>query len=543
MTGAGSRERRAGASAAPPRGEPRSRPARPSIRVLSLGLAVAAFLVYNANGREAYPTGDSRPTALLPFSILYEGDLDLNEYHPPSAGIGGPIRMEDGRILSNYSPLPALLSLPIYLLAWPHRDEIDGAILRWTPFFSKLAGSTFAALAAAMFFLAAAEVASRRAALLAALVLAFASPFWISASQTLGQHALTVLCGSAALLALCRLERTGSKRWALAAGVACALAVGIRLSNAVLFAAFLLYVAIQHRRAALAFAAPTLAIGVPAVAYLLAIVGGAGGGLEAFAFVGRIRAQLGNPLPEGLLGLLVSPGEGLFVWSPVVTLLLLPVLGRLAGARTAGHARARAADEGRREGRSARAARRDRARGRRGPRARARGAESAGRSRPGEPGGGERREVSVASPPLPPADPRARRLALFSLLVFVAMLALYARYVEWWGGRTYGPRYLTDALPFLLFPAAAALERWIERPAFWAAFVVLFAVSAGVQALGAFRYPCAGDDTDRVRRDEHRVWDWGGTDVELCTRSFRRPAHDFATAGRLLRLTWRELTG
>ena len=60
---------------------------------------MVAFLVYNAHGREAYPTGDSRPTALLPFTLLYEGDLDLNEYHPPSAGIGVPIRMVDGRML------------------------------------------------------------------------------------------------------------------------------------------------------------------------------------------------------------------------------------------------------------------------------------------------------------------------------------------------------------------------------------------------------------------------------------------------------------
>lgn len=246
------------------------RPSRSRTGALAVGLALIAFVLYNVNGREAYPTGDSRPTALLPFSILYEGDLDLNEYHPPGAPVGGPIRSENGRIVSNYSPLPAILSLPIYLPAWPHRAEIDGDIFAWEPFFSKLAGSVWASAAVACFFLAAAQLGTPRSALLCALVLAFGSPFWVSASQTLGQHGLTVLLGSLALLALVRLERTGSIRWSLAAGTACALATGVRLTNAVVFATIFVYVLLFHRRRhALALAAPVLVVGFPFILYLL----------------------------------------------------------------------------------------------------------------------------------------------------------------------------------------------------------------------------------------------------------------------------------
>jgi hypothetical protein len=521
-----SRSRRGAPRPAAARAVPKGPPApgtatRPATRIpaggLALGLALAAFLVFNANGREAYPTGDSRPTALLPFSILWERDLDLDEYHPPDAEVSGPIRREGGHIRSNYSPLPALLSLPVYLLAWPHRAEIEGDMLRWTPFFSKLAGSLFAALAVACFFLAAAQVASQRAAAVTALVLAFGSPFWVSASQTLGQHALTVALGSLALLALVRLERTGSARWSLLAGLFCAMAVGIRLSNLVVFGTFLGYLLLYHRRHAPIFAAPALVIGTPFALHLLAIQGGTGGGLEAFAFVSRVKSALTSPLGAGLPGLLVSPGEGLFVWSPVLLMLLLPLAGLLA-AKGQEVARAGAA----------------RARGRRAAR---------------------RSVVGGASPPASgqpdlPAHPAAagrwprRRFLVLCLVTFVLLLVLYSKYAAWWGGRTYGPRYMTDTLPFLLLPAAAGLERWLDRRAFWVALVTLLLWSSYVQALGAFRYPCRGSGApDRVRRDEYRVWDWGESDISLCSESLRRPPQDFETARRLMRMTWREIAG
>jgi hypothetical protein len=459
---------------------------------------VAALVVYHANGREAYPTGDSRPTALLPLSLLYEGDLDLNEYHPPDAAVGGPIRLEDGRVLSNYSPVPALLSLPVYLLAWPHRGEVNGDILRWAPFFSKLAGSVLAALALAVFLLAALEVASPRAAALTALAYAFASPFWVSAGQTLGQHGVTALCWSAALLALLRLERGGASAWAAAAGLAAAVAAGTRLPNAVVLAALVAWLLARRRvgHAAL-FAAPAVIVGLPLAVHLLAMAGGAGGGLEAFAFLGRVRDAFGHPIPGGLAGLLVSPGEGLLLWSPAVTLLLLPAATALRGG--AGGVRGAGAGE-------------------------------SARRRP--PRGAPRADAPWALPVL-----RA------SAACGVLLLIVYAGYVAWWGGRTYGPRYATDALPFLLLPAAAGLERWLGARTFRGLFTAAVVAGAAIQALGAFRYPCRGPTGGGVRPDEERIWDWGGTDVELCAGSPRRPAQDVETAGRLVRITWGRLTG
>jgi hypothetical protein len=430
--------------------------------------------------------------------------LDLNEYHPADAGIGGPIRLENGRILSNYSPIPALLSLPVYLLAWPHRGEVNGDILRWAPFFSKLAGSVLAALALAAFLVAATEVASTRAAALTSLAYAFASPFWVSASQTLGQHGVTALCWSAALLALLRLERGGGPVWAATAGLAAAVAAGTRLPNALVLAALFVWLLARRRfRDAALFAAPVAVVGVPMAAFLLAMAGGAGGGLQAFAFLGRVRDAFGHPVPAGLAGLLVSPGEGLLLWSPVVTLLLVPAVTALRGGVVTD---VPAVPRGQGRGRPPR--------------------------RPGAAGGGA-----------PPAHRWALPVLRMSAVCGLLLLVVYAGYVAWWGGRTYGPRYATDALPFLLLPAAAGLERWLRSRVFWTLFTVAVLVGAAIQALGAFRYPCRGPAGGGVRPDQARIWDWGGTDVELCAGSPRRPAQDAATAARLVRITWGRLTG
>jgi hypothetical protein len=474
-------------------------------RWVALALAFAAFLVYNVNGREAYPTGDSRPTGLLPFSILYEHDLDLDEYNPPEAPVSGPIRRENGHIVSNYSPLPAILSLPIYLPVLPFRVSIDGYMIRWEPFFAKLAGSIWAALAVAAFFLAASQVASQRAAALTALVLAFAGPLWMSGSQTLGQHGFTVLFGSLLLLGLARLEATGRTRWALAGGLACALAVGTRLSNFVVFAIALAYLLRFHPRRALAFAAPALVLGTPLAVQLLAMIGGTSGGLESFSFLKRIAVQFEGSMAEGLPGLLVSPGEGLFVWAPILILLLLPFVESIVSAVTNPTAAAA-------EGNARRLERRH---------------------------GGRRGAASpVDAGALALDASRRRRLFRLSLVVFVALLLLYSKYTQWTGGRTYGPRYLTDALPFFLFPAAASLERWLRSRAFRVAFVALTLVSAYVQVLGAFRYPCAGDVPGRIQEDDARAWSWTETDIGFCARSPRRPARDFESAWQLVRMIW-----
>lgn len=96
------------------------------------------------------------------------------------------------------------------------------------------------------------------------------------------------------------------------------------------------------------------------------------------------------------------------------------------------------------------------------------------------------------------------RTALLTLLLaagVVAQLALYAR-TDWRGGYSYGPRYLTDALPILVWmlaPVVAALEG-VPRKLFLAACLFAF----WVQGVGAFVYQ--GTSEGLLNADYVALW-------------------------------------
>lgn len=88
--------------------------------------------------------------------------------------------------------------------------------------------------------------------------------------------------------------------------------------------------------------------------------------------------------------------------------------------------------------------------------------------------------------------------------------ACYACYSMWWGGHTYGPRYLVDAL-IPLTPAAAAGISWVAARR-WRQGVATAALawSIVVAATGAFCYPNDRWNTAPADVDRHhdRLWDW-----------------------------------
>jgi hypothetical protein len=81
----------------------------------------------------------------------------------------------------------------------------------------------------------------------------------------------------------------------------------------------------------------------------------------------------------------------------------------------------------------------------------------------------------------------------------------------------FGPRYLTDLLPFLaLWLALTPIPtRW--RPAWSALFVVLLGWSLFVQLLGVSRYPCGWNrEPTSIDHDHARLWDWRDSQIQRC---------------------------
>lgn len=87
-----------------------------------------------------------------------------------------------------------------------------------------------------------------------------------------------------------------------------------------------------------------------------------------------------------------------------------------------------------------------------------------------------------------PGRGREELLALGS--AFAASVLFYAAFPAWWAGYTYGPRYLSDALPALALLLAAPLARL--RPRGRALFAAAALYGVVLQAIGAYFYP-SGD--------------------------------------------------
>ncbi len=90
----------------------------------------------------------------------------------------------------------------------------------------------------------------------------------------------------------------------------------------------------------------------------------------------------------------------------------------------------------------------------------------------------------------------------------LAQFIVYSAFSVWWGGHTYGPRYMLDLLIPLSPALALGFARLLgARLTAWPA-VLLLAWSIAVAGLGAFVYPNDGwnTDPDDVDRDHARLW-------------------------------------
>lgn len=123
-----------------------------------------------------------------------------------------------------------------------------------------------------------------------------------------------------------------------------------------------------------------------------------------------------------------------------------------------------------------------------------------------------------------PGDWEARPLALLFCLAFVAQVALYAK-VDWRGGCSWGPRYLTDVLPLLVWmlPPVVASFGGIAR----AAFGLAVCASVAVQVVGAFWYTGKSDEALGVTSPDPArmgaVWNRQFTPFILELRHARAP--------------------
>jgi hypothetical protein len=275
------------------------------------------------------------------------------------------------------------------------------------------------------------RLTSRRRAALVAATYAFATLEWGVSGQALWQHSGATLALSVALLAFVDGRPT-------LAGAALASMVAFRPNAAVIFVLLLPLVGRQARTWA-RFALGLAPFVVPLLAY------------NAIAFgspfhqgygSGHLRSQLTpdlHAIGEGLLGLVLAPGRGLLVYSPV---LVFAAVGLVRSWR------------------------------------------------------------------IP--------LYLWAGVASGVYVLVAANSTEWYGGQSFGPRRLTDALPLLVLLLVPALDAIAGTRWTWA-YGVLLAWSLFVELLGAAAWPPTIWFDKNPPLQEFSTW-WHVTDNELVSK-------------------------
>jgi hypothetical protein len=417
---------------------------------------------------------DVLPNALLPFTLLREGNVSYDEFvfrpaernasgaptaspgvqpiggdrldseayffracgvstaaAPPTAPRsrgGPPAPGPNDHVCSVFPPGMGLLALPLFLpfvLAGANALDL-GLLIR----VGHVAAAFYETIAALLLWAALRRYASERQALLLVLLYWLGTSVRTVSSQALWQHAGVHLAVAFALWVVLRPQWISARREALA-GFALGLGGMVRQTTA--------FVALgtsgARARAWLVTLGAAIAGLIPLAVWNWIVLG------SPFE-QGYGEKPFDTPMLQGLDGLLLSPSRGLFVYEPWTVLALVSFAIAYFAQTT------------------------------RGP-------------------------ISV-------------RLS-FLVVPWLALVAVYATYAEWWGGRVFGPRFLDDLAPVLV-----AVLGWGVRQGFFAFGPLKWAlwISAAWSVLlfnaAAFVYSQALWDTVpvNVNDDPSRLFSW-----------------------------------
>jgi MFS family permease len=424
-----------------------------SDRLVAAGLALAAFLVYNANGREI-GSYDSQPAKFLAIELARHHTLSLDGVIarlPPLAERPGFRRDRSGVYRCAY-PLPSAMNAAAVAsaLALIHAVDLNGPAA--PNLVAKLTASALTAAAVAMAFALTRRRVGTAAAMWIAIGFGFGTGLWSSVSQTLWQQETSTAALVAAVLVLS--SKDASLRRSLVFGLLVGYAGWARPQVAPLVAGLLALAAVRWR--ARAVGALIACAGLTAIAVAINVrwfghVLGAAPAFEALhPAVHAVSGSLGRHPVVAAAGLLVSPSRGVFIFSPI---------------------------------------------------------------------------VAVAIAGLFETDPEHAWTDRALAAVVAVQIAAYASYSVWWGGHTFGPRYMLDVLPLLL-PLAASGVRWLaRRPIARVAAAACLAWSVAVAGLGAFVYPADRWNTSPadVDRFHARLWDWRDTQLRRAASAGTSP--------------------
>jgi hypothetical protein len=287
--------------------------------VVAAALLVVTWLAYRPGVvSQSYNITDPLLTVPTSMSMLRDGDLELSEFvaevNPKFHGL----LFLDGRPYNRYPIGASLLVLPLVWLAGD--GPPDATPMAWAMVVAASCAKVVAALSVALLFLVLAEVSGRiGVAFGLALVFAFATPHYPIHAGGLWTHNVVQPLLLVALLLI--VLRDG--RYAWLASLPLAFAFVTRPTTAVAGLFLSGWIVVRRPRVAPAYVLLALAVLVPFFAWSRYMYGA----LLPPYYVG-VHTQSGRAMsvtgfaPWALLGNLVSPNRGLFVFAPVVAFAL-----------------------------------------------------------------------------------------------------------------------------------------------------------------------------------------------------------------------------
>jgi len=289
---------------------------------ICLFLFVLTLLIFTFRFRYG-GTGDTIPNQLLPISIIYEHNLDLNEFVCQWDKSAQSFKYSsetcqksywwspiNGRAVSDYPIIPGLLNLPVYLIAFLLKIDL----LKNMYLLSLITAAIISSLSVVFMFLLLEQVCKKRSlALYFSLIYAFCTLVWSLTSRNLWQHGPSLLLINISLFILYK-KNPKLLPWA---GLFLGFAIFNRPTNLFIVLPLTVYFLLNHKKY---FWKYCLLGAIPAALLIL----------YSCYYIGSINSLgQGNTLAmegvfmEGFTGLLFSPARGLFVFSPIFILSLL----------------------------------------------------------------------------------------------------------------------------------------------------------------------------------------------------------------------------
>ncbi len=388
---------------------------------------IAAFAIFF--GSPVLQMSDSQYSMLTAESIIHNHTPDLSSYRIknyqadlPFDSMAGrhayQLARTNGRLLYGFGHGTSLLSIPFVAMmdlfgispaTNDGRYNLAGEIV-----VEKMLAALLMASLVIVFFRTALLMLDWQWSAVVALGAGLGTSVWSTASRGMWAHTWEMmLAGMVVYVLLASAVRGSSIRPALLATLV-ALMFFVRPTGAISVVAVGIYILMRRPREAVRFAVTGAIWLAIFVVYSMRIFGT----WAPYYYLSNDPHSMGVHFMEGLFGILLSPSRGIFVYSPMLALLL---------GLTAGYWR------------------------------------------------------SIPQ----------RALVITALSIIGAVAVASAAHPEWWGGNAYGPRLLSDAIPWLVLVAILTLAampsalRTLRNPAI-AVGALLLMVSIFINGYGAF---------------------------------------------------------